>query len=44
MKAYFVIGGSWRHTASYLRASYRSRLDSSTRYFNLGFRLVRSEP
>ena len=44
MKAYFGIGGGWAFTASLLRASLRLRIDSSGRYSDLGFRLVRSEP
>ncbi len=34
-------GGSWDDTASYLRASNRSRRDPSNRVSHLGFRLAR---
>jgi formylglycine-generating enzyme required for sulfatase activity len=44
MTAYFVIGGGWAFTASYLRASFRLRIvPSSPRNRYLGFRLVRSK-
>ena len=44
MKAYLIIGGSWRFAASALRTSLRYRLDPSYRLVYLGFRLVRSKP
>jgi len=36
-------GGSWLHTAGYLRSAYRDRTDRSTRFNLIGFRLAQDE-
>jgi len=44
MKLYFLIGGSWYDSTSFLRASIRFGYDPDLRYSIIGFRLVRSKP
>jgi formylglycine-generating enzyme required for sulfatase activity len=35
-----IRGGSWDNDASYCASSYRNSIDPSTRYYNIGFRVV----
>ena len=37
-------GGSWNHDAKSCRSAFRNRVESSKRYFYLGFRLLRTIP